>query len=156
MAALYRDTDARVRDAAADALAAIGPDALDAILEALRDRANPVRAAAARSLSALGEGRVATTLAARLGAGRAAQHGGTDLRIVSTRDELDGARQAADALGTLLRHGIAKVPVDSLRAVAGLTDVLLLEAGRVPDGSDRIEADELRQAAQDELRRRGL
>jgi HEAT repeat protein len=156
MAALLGDTDARVRDAAADALAAIGPAAADAILEALRHRATTVRAAAARSLSALGEARVATTLAARLSAGRAARHGGTDLRVVSTRDELDGARQTVDALGTLLRRGIATIPVDALRAVAALSDVILLEAGRVPDPGDRVDTEEWRQAAQDELHRRGL
>jgi hypothetical protein len=55
-----------------------------------------------------------------------------------------------------VRHAAAKVPVDALRAIAAVTDVILIEAGRVPDGSDRIDAEELRQAAQDELRRRGL
>ena len=137
-------------------LAAIGPDAADTILEAVRDRANTVRAAAARSLSALGEGRVAAALIAGLSAGRPAQHLGVDLRIVAARAELDGARHAADALDTLVRHAAAKVPIDALRAIAAVTDVILLEAGRVPDGSDRIDAEELRQAAALELRRRGL
>jgi HEAT repeat protein len=156
IAALFRDADPRVRDAAADALAAIGPDAADTILEALRDRANTVRAAAARSLSALGEGRVAATLIAGLSAGRPAQHGGVDLRLVAARAELDEARHAADALDTLLRHAAATIPVDALRAIAAVTDVILVEAGRVPDGSDRIDAEELRHAAALELRRRGL
>jgi HEAT repeat protein len=156
IAALFKDTEARVRETAADALAAIGPDAADTVLEALRDRAATVRAAAARSLSALGEGRIAEALALRLGAGRPAQHGGVDLRMVATRAELDSARQAADALDALLRQAIAKVPVDALRSVASLPDVIMLEAGRVPDASDRLDGEELRQAAQQELRRRGL
>jgi HEAT repeat protein len=156
IAALFKDADPRVRDTAADALAAIGPDAADTILDAFRDRANTVRAAAARSLSALGEGRVAATLVAGLSAGRPARHGGVDLRIVAARAELDGARHAADALDTLVRHAAATVPVDALRAIAAVTDVILLEAGRVPDGSDRIDAEELRHAAALELRRRGL
>jgi HEAT repeat protein len=156
IAALFRDADPRVRDAAADALAAIGPDAADAILEALRDRATTVRAAAARSLSALGEGRVAATLATRLAEGRPAQHGGVGLRIVAARAELDAARQAADALDALLRHAAARIPVDALRAIAAVTDVILLEPGQVPHGSDRLDAGELRQTAARELRRRGL
>jgi HEAT repeat protein len=156
VAALFKDADVRVRDAAADALAAIGPAAADAILDAMRDRANTVRTAAARSLSTLGEGRVVTTLVARLGAGRPAQHGAANLRVLETRAELDAARQAADALDTLLRYAIAMVPGDALRTVAALADVLLLEAGRVPDQSDRLDAGELRQAALEELRRRGL
>lgn len=156
IAALFRDADPRVRDAAADALAAIGPHAADTALETLRDRANTVRAAAARSLSALGEGRVAAALIAGLSAGRVAHHGGVDLRIVAARAELDAARHAADGLDTLVRHAAAKVPVDALRAIAVVTDVILLEAGRVPDGSDRLDTDELRRAAQAELRRRGL
>ncbi len=156
MAGLFRDTEARVRDAAADALAAVGPSAADTIAEALRDRAATVRAAAGRALAAIGEGRVAAALAARLGAGRAAQHGGVDLRAVPTRAELDRAREAADALDAVLRHAMAKVPVDALRLVAALTDVILIETGRVPDASDRLDAQDLRQAAADELRRRGL
>jgi len=145
-----------VRDAAADALAAIGPEAADTVLEALRDRANSVRAAAARSLSALGEGRVAAALIAGLSAGRPAQHGGVDLRIVAARVDLDAARHAADALDTLVRQAAAKVPVDALRALAAATDVILVEEGRAPDGSDRVDTDQLRQAAALELRRRGL
>ena len=156
IAALFKDADPRVRDAAADALAAIGPDAAETILEALRDRANTVRAAAARSLSALGEGRVAATLIARVCAGQTTRHGGLELRVVASRAELDAARQAVDALDVLLRHAAAKVPVDAVHAIAAVADVILLEAGRVPDGSDRIDVEELRQAAAHELRRRGL
>jgi hypothetical protein len=48
------------------------------------------------------------------------------------------------------------VPTDALRLVAALSDVLMLETGRVPDQSDRLDVEPLRQAAQAELRRRGL
>jgi len=111
---------------------------------------------AAAAVGGQGDQMVVQALAARLGAGRPARHGGMDLRVVATREELDAARQASDALDALLRHAIAKVPVDALRTVAAATDVILLEAGRVPDQSDRLDTGELRQAGADELRRRGL
>jgi len=156
IAALFKDTDAGVREAAADALGAIGPAATDAIVEALRDRAATVRTAAERALSSVGEQRVAETLVARLGVGRPARHGGTDLRIVTARADLDAARQASDTLDTLLRHAIRKLPVEALRQVTTVTNAILIEPGEVPGHSETLDTEALRQAARDELGRRGL
>jgi HEAT repeat protein len=156
IAALFKDADASVRDASADALASIGPASADALLEALRDRATTVRTAAERALSGVGEGRVAAALVGRLTSGQPTRHGGTNLRVVATRAQLDATRQAADALDTLLRRMLGRMPVEALRQVVALTDVILLEPGTVPGHSDTIDTEELRQTAKDELTRRGL
>jgi hypothetical protein len=104
----------------------------------------------------VGEGRVAAALVGRLTSGRPTRHGGTDLRVVATRAQLDTARQAADALDILLRRMLEKVPVEALRQVVALTDVILLEPGTVPSHSDTIDTKGLRQTGKDELTRRGL
>ena len=152
----FRDPDASVRQAAAAALAALGPAAADTVMEALGDRATTVRASAEQALSAIGAGEVAIALLARLAVGQPTRHGGTSLRVVATRDSLDQARQGADRLDALLRHAAAKVPVEVLRLVAASPDVMLLEPGHVPDDSDRADLEGLREAAWEALGRRGV
>ena len=154
--AAFRDPEASVRQAAAAALAALGAAAADTIVEALGDRATTVRASAEQALSAIGAGAVAPALLARLAVGQPTRHGGTDLRVVATRDRLDQARQAADRLDALVRHAAAKVPVEVLRLVAASPDVMLLEPGQVPDDSDRAGLEALREAAWEALGRRGV
>jgi HEAT repeat protein len=156
IAALFKDPDAGVREAAAEALAAIGPAASDTLIEALQDRAATARTAAERALARMGEGRVTSALIVRVSAGEATRHGDTNLRVVSTQSDLDAARQAADALDTLMRHAIRKLPVEALRQVAALADVIRLEPGEVPGHSDTLDADAMRVAAREELCRRGL
>ena len=154
--AAFRDPDASVRQAAAAALAALGPAAADTVVEALGDRATTVRASAEQALSAIGAGEVATAFLARMAVGQPTRHGATDLRVVATRDRLDQARQGADGLDALLRLAAAKVPVEVLRLVASSPDVMLLEAGRVPDDSDRADFEGLREAAWEALGRKGV
>jgi HEAT repeat protein len=156
IAALFKDPDANVRLAAADAMAAIGPAAADTLLETLRDRTTTVRAAAARALSAIGESRVAAALLARLAIGGATRHGGMDLRVVAARGDLDAARQALDGLDALLRHAAAKLSVDALRKIGKVADVIHLEPGEVPGDSDRADAEPVREAARQEMGRRGV
>jgi HEAT repeat protein len=156
LAALLRDPDASVRDAAGDALAAIGPEAADALVEALGERAAAVRSAAERSIAAIGEGRVGMTLVAGVSAGQATAHGASQVRVVGTRAELDSARRAADGLDTLLANAVKKMPVDALRAVAGLADVILVETGQAPGSSERVDTEPLRRLAAAELARRGV
>ncbi len=156
IAALFKDSEASVREAAADALVAIGPASSHALVDTLSDRAATVRTAAERALSGIGEGRVAAALIAEVQVGQRTQHGAIDLLVIGSRTDLDAARQAADALESLLAHARRKMPVDALRHVAALTDVILLEPGEVPGKSDTLDADALRQDARDELRRRGV
>jgi HEAT repeat protein len=59
-------SDARLRDLAADALAAFGPDALEAIEEALRSDRIEVRAAGVKLLGKIGDTRALAPLAAAL------------------------------------------------------------------------------------------
>ncbi len=154
--AAFRDRDAAVRQAAAEALAALGPAAADTVVEALSDRATTVRSCAEQALSAIGAGQVAAALLARLTVGDPTRHGGVDLRVVSTREDLDTARQAADGLDALLRHAASKLPVDALRRIATVADVMRLEPGQVPDDSDRAGLEGLREAAWEALGRRGV
>jgi HEAT repeat protein len=156
IAAAFKDPDATVRQAAADALAALGPAAADTVVEALGDRAPIVRASAERALSAIGAGQVSAALLAHLAVGQPTRHGGTDLRVVTTREDLDQARHGSDLLDTLLRHAAATLPVEALRRVAALADVMHLEPGRVPDDSGRADLEGLREAAWQELGRRGI
>lgn len=156
IAALFKDPDANVRRAAADAMTAIGPAAADAILDALRDRTATARAAAEQALSAVGESRLAAALLARVAVGSATRHGGTDLRVVSAREDLDAARQALDGLDALLRHAAAKLSVDALRAIGKVADVIQLEPGEVPGDSDRADAEPVRVAAWETLDRMGV
>jgi HEAT repeat protein len=152
---LFKDADVPVRDAAIGAVAVIGLPAADALLEALRDRTATVRAAAAAALSQVGEGRVAAALIARLSGGSPAQHAGRELRVVQGREDLDDARDAADALGRLLEHSIRALPPDALRRCAGLADVIRIEAGETPGPGETVDLESVRQAAHDELSRRG-
>jgi HEAT repeat protein len=154
--ASFRDPEPSVRLAAAGALAALGPAAADTLVEALGDRATTVRGSAEQALSAIGAGEVATALLSRLSVGQPTRHGGTELRVVSTRDHLDQARQAADRLDALLRHAASKVPVEVLRRVATAPDVMRLEPGQVPDDSDRADLEGLREAAWEALGQRGV
>ncbi len=156
IAASFKDPDANLRRAAADALAAIGPSASDTVLEALGDRTPTVRAAAERALSEIGEGRVADFLLARLTTGRSVRHGETDLCVVSAREHLDAARQAADGLDRLLQHAAAHVPFEALRRIAALADLIHLEPGEVPGDGDRLDAERLRHSAREEMTRRGV
>ena len=154
--AAFKDRDAAVRQAAAEALAAIGPAAADTVVEALGDRATTVRGCAEQALSVIGPGQVAAAILARLTVGEPTRHGGLDLRIVSTREDLDQARQAADGLDALLRHAAAKLPVDALRRIATAPDVMRLEPGQVPGDSDRADLEGMREAAWEALGRKGV
>jgi HEAT repeat protein len=156
IAVLFKDPDTTVRQAAADALAAIGPAAAETLLESLRDRTATVRAAAGRALSLIGESRVAAALLGRLAVGHATRHGETDLRVVATREELDAARKAVDGLDSVLRHAAAKLSVDALRQIVKVADVIHLEPGEVPGDSDRADAGPVREAAHEEMGRRGI
>ncbi len=153
--AALRDSDAAVRHAAANALAALGPAAADTIVEALGDRATTARASAEQALAAVGAGEVAGALLVRLAVGQPTRHGGTELRVVATREDLDQARQAADRLDALLQHAASKLPVEALRRIAAAPDVMRLEPGQVPDDSDRADLEGLRKAARKETARRG-
>ena len=152
----FRDSDAEVRRAAADAIVAIGRAAADTVVEALGDRAAIVRGAAEQALAGIGAGEVAAALLVRLAVGHPTRHGGVDLRVVAARDDLDRARQAADGLDALLRHAAPKVPVEALQRVATAPDVILLEPGQVPEDSDRADLEALREAAWAALARRGI
>lgn len=156
IAALFKDSEASVREAAADALVALGPASSHALVDTLHERAMTVRTAADRALSGIGEGRVAAALLAEVEVGQPTQHGAIDLRVVASRTDLDAARRAADALESLLAHARKKLPVDTLRHVVALADVILLEPGEVPGNSDTLDAGALRQHAREELSRRGV
>jgi HEAT repeat protein len=152
---LFKDADASVRAAAVDAIAGIGLASADPLLEALGDRTATVRAAAGAALERLGEDRVALALVGRLSAGAAARHAGRDLRVVQARADLDAARNAADALERLLGHARRSLRPDTVRRCAELGDVILIEPGEAPGQSETAALDAIRQAAQDELGRRG-
>jgi HEAT repeat protein len=155
LAVLFKDADPSVREAAVGAVVAIGLPSADAVLEALRDRTATVRGAAAAALSRIGEGRVVAALLARLSAGSPAHHAGRDLRIVQAREDLDAARRAADALEGLLDHAIRALPPDTVRRCAEVADVIMIEPGEAPGHNETVDLEALRQAAHEELARRG-
>jgi HEAT repeat protein len=154
LAALLADPDAAVRDAAVDALTRTGTAASVHLARALDDRGGPARPAAARVIGALGEGAVAAALLAPLQAGQPTAHGGVALRVVGTREALDRARDAADDLALLAAHAGRRLPAETLRTIAAIEDVMLIEPGRVPDPDERVACDALRAAAQRELQSR--
>jgi HEAT repeat protein len=147
LVALFKDTDASVRDASVGAVAAMGLASADAVIDALRDRTATVRAAAAAALSQVGEGRVAGALISRLSAGSPARHAGRDLRVVQGRADLDAARQAADALERLLDHAGRALPPDAVRRCAEVADVILIEPGEAPGDSETVDLQRVRDAA---------
>jgi HEAT repeat protein len=155
LVALFKDTDPEVRGAGEAAAGAIGIAAADALVDALRDRSSAVRTSATAALARLGEGRVADVLMARLAAGQAARHAGRDLRVVSSRADLDAAREASDALELLVTHTVRALPHGAVRRCAELADVILIEPGEVPGSSETVDLDSVRIAAGEELTRRG-
>ncbi len=155
LAGLLSDPDAAVREAAVQALAAIGAAAAPALLDALEDRAAPTRAAAARALERIGESSAVAHQLGQLAVGDAATHAGFPLRIVSTLDLIEQARHAADALERLLPAIARKLPPVQLSEIGELADVVLLEPGQAPGSGDRLDCRELREVAQRELSRRG-
>lgn len=155
LAGLLGDADAAVRESAIEALSRIGAPASSFLVRALDDRGGPARAAAARAIAAVGEGAVADAVAAPLRAGQPATHAGLPLRIVADREALDAARLAADHLAILVSQSVRQLPVDALRRLAVLDDVMLVETGRVPDLDERLSCEGLRRQAERELKTRG-
>lgn len=154
LASSLADPDAGVRDAAVSALARIGPDAAGPLVRALDDRGGTARAAAARAIAAVGERVLAAEVMSPLRAGQAMTHAGEPLRVVGDREALDEARVAADLLTILVSQAARQLPVEPLRTVAALEDVMLIEPGRVPDPDERVSCEALRKAAQRELKAR--
>jgi HEAT repeat protein len=154
VAALLRDPDAGVRDAAVEALVALGPAAADHIADALRDRAATARAAAERVVSGIGEAAFATALVARLSVGQQTTHAGRELRIVQTRAALDDVRRAGDLLDLVLARMAGMLAPAILQSIATLPDAMLIEPGQVPGDSDSVDHEPLRAAGAEELKKR--
>lgn len=147
LANLLSDSDATVREAAASAIAGIGPSAAIPLSRHVDDRSAATKNAVNQVIGAIGPSALVDHLVARLSAGEAATHAGTPLRVVRERQALDDAREAADALGALVPRLIDRLEPGPLQALASLGDVMLVEEGQRPTSSDTIDCRAIRAAA---------
>ncbi len=146
-----KDGEASVRAAAADALAAVGQPASEALIAALDSPDAAVQSLAARSLGRIGDARAARALADTIDRNR--------ITSPSYPDSLQALRAAAEALGAIMAVSAGDVADGDLERIASVHDGMLehpegeTEDARRPERV--VDCEHLRELARKELERRG-